>query len=65
MSSTAIGGPAGQPLASELFAGDAPPLIAGGPLEEKHLRSAAYRNAAQQEKLTSTHWHIALSLIHI
>jgi MFS family permease len=23
------------------------------------MRSAAYRNAAQQEKLTSTHWHIA------
>ncbi|TDH62664.1 MFS transporter [Dankookia rubra] len=59
MSSTAIGGRPAQPLAGELYAGDAPPLTSGGPLEEKHLRSAAYRNAAQQEKLTSTHWHIA------
>lgn len=59
MSSTAIGGPAPEPLAGKLFAGEATPLTAGGPLEEKHLRSKAYRNAAQQEKLTSTHWHIA------
>ncbi|WP_149538235.1 MFS transporter [Siccirubricoccus phaeus] len=36
-----------------------PPLTPGGPLEAKHMRSAAYRNAAQQGKLTSTHWHIA------
>src|SRR3546814_2981698 len=35
------------------------PFVAGGPLEEKHGRSQKYRNVAQDEKLTSTHWHIA------
>ncbi|WP_165943377.1 MFS transporter [Roseicella aquatilis] len=59
MSSTAIGSPAGQSIAGELFAGDTTPLVAGGPLEERHLGSAAYRNAAQQERVTRTHWHIA------
>ena len=53
MSSTAIG------AVPRLIDADPPPLVAGGPLEAKHLRSAAYRNAAQQGKLTSTHWHIA------
>lgn len=33
--------------------------VAGGPLEAKHIGSVAYRNAAQQEKITKTHWHIA------
>ncbi|HEX3450219.1 MAG TPA: MFS transporter, partial [Isosphaeraceae bacterium] len=30
-----------------------------GPLEERHLRSRMYRNAADSTRLTSTHWHIA------
>lgn len=55
MSSTALGVPA----IPQHEGAAAPPLIAGGPLEAQHLKSAAYRNAAQQEKLTSTHWHIA------
>lgn len=45
---------------------DTAPAVAGnlaaatvGPLEQQHMRSAAYRNVAQPEKLTSTHWHIA------
>src|SRR5918998_4182593 len=55
MSSTTLGpgiGPA-RPAAPE------PALVAGGPLEERHIRSAAYRDAAQQERVTRTHWHIA------
>jgi MFS family permease len=35
------------------------PFAAGGPLEEKHGRTQKYRNVAQGDKLTSTHWHIA------
>ena len=35
------------------------PFAAAGPLEEKHGRTQAYRNVAQSETLTSTHWHIA------
>ncbi|WP_090659595.1 MFS transporter [Belnapia rosea] len=36
------------------------PATAGGPLEEQHMRSAAYRNvAAEGGRLTGTHWHIA------
>jgi MFS family permease len=30
-----------------------------GPLEERHLRSRIFRNAADTTRLTSTHWHIA------
>jgi MFS transporter, putative metabolite:H+ symporter len=60
MSSTTLGGASPRkPVAGELFAGDAGLPPAAGPLEERHLRSQAYRNAAQQEKLTKTHWHIA------
>ena len=55
MSTTTLGaasGPLGPPSAE-------PALVAGGPLEERHLKSPAYRNVAQQERLTGTHWHIA------
>src|SRR3954451_14514791 len=52
MSSTAIGA-ATPGIVPE------PALVAGGPLEERHLRSSAYRNVAQQQNLTGTHWHIA------
>jgi len=55
MSSSALGASTAPPVPDAA----APPLVAGGPLEAKHMRSAAYRNAAQQEKVTSTHWHIA------
>jgi len=30
-----------------------------GPLEERHLGSRLYRNAADTSRVTSTHWHIA------
>jgi hypothetical protein len=30
-----------------------------GPLETRHLQSAAYHNATETTRLTSTHWHIA------
>src|SRR5438067_13235540 len=30
-----------------------------GPLEAVHLRSRNYRNAADNTRITSTHWHIA------
>ena len=30
-----------------------------GPLEQKHMQSAAFRNAADTTRITSTHWHIA------
>jgi MFS transporter, putative metabolite:H+ symporter len=30
-----------------------------GPLEQRHMQSAAFRNAADNTKVTSTHWHIA------
>jgi MFS family permease len=32
-----------------------------GPLEQKHMQYANYRAVAQDEKLTKTHWHIALA----
>jgi MFS transporter, putative metabolite:H+ symporter len=54
MSSTTLG-----PGIGSVRPGDSPPIAAGGPLEAKHIRSAAYRNVAQQEKVTRTHWHIA------
>ena len=54
MSTTTIGGTVPPPPLT-----DRP----GGPLEERHMRSAAYRNVAQGEaqegRLTGTHWHIA------
>jgi MFS family permease len=50
MSTTTIGG-----RAPSLPLTDQP----GGPLEERHMRSAAYRNVAQEGRLTGTHWHIA------
>ncbi|MCO6416892.1 MFS transporter [Siccirubricoccus sp. KC 17139] len=53
MSSTAVDA-AGAPAPDV-----GPPLVPGGPLEAKHMRSAPYRNAVQQGKLTRTHWHIA------
>jgi MFS family permease len=54
MSSTTLGAGAGASAAA-----DPPPLVAGGPLEARHIQSAAYRNAAQQDRVTRTHWHIA------
>lgn len=54
MSSTTAGTPV------EALVGPPRPLVAGGPLEERHMRSATYRNAARTDgRLTSTHWHIA------
>ena len=53
MSSTTLAPGIGAP------ADAATPLAAGGPLEERHMQSAAYRNAAQQHTVTRTHWHIA------
>ena len=32
-----------------------------GPLEEKYRRSAAFRDASDQTRVTRTHWHIAVS----
>ena len=32
-----------------------------GPLEQRHLRSAAFRAASDNTKVTSTHWHIAVA----
>jgi MFS family permease len=32
-----------------------------GPLEQKHLKSQIYRNVCDPSKLTSTHWHVAIS----
>lgn len=42
-------------------AGSSGGYVAGGPLEEKHMRNANYRAVADvnNEKLTKTHWHIA------
>ena len=36
-------------------------LVAGGPLEAKHLRSQSYRNVAQTARITRTHYHVALA----
>ena len=54
MSSTTLGRSPGAARAD-----DPPAFLPGGPLEAKHIGSAAYRNAAQQEVVTRTHWHIA------
>ncbi len=35
------------------------PAIGMGPLEQRHMRSAAYRAAADTTRITPTHWHIA------
>jgi hypothetical protein len=32
-----------------------------GPLEQRHRGSEAYRNAADNTRITSTHWHIAVA----
>ena len=32
-----------------------------GPLETRHRRSQAFRNASDQTRVTATHWHIAVS----
>ena len=42
-------------------AGSSSGYVAGGPLEEKHMRNANYRAVADinKERLTKTHWHIA------
>jgi MFS family permease len=32
-----------------------------GPLESRHLRSPAFRNASDTTRLTPTHWHIAVA----
>lgn len=32
-----------------------------GPLEERYRRSAAFRNASDQTRVTATHWHIAVA----
>ena len=34
-------------------------VIGMGPLEQKHMRSAAFRAAADTTRITPTHWHIA------
>lgn len=31
------------------------------PLEQRHMQSAAFRNAADNSRVTSTHWHIAMA----
>jgi len=36
-------------------------LVAGGPLEARHLLSQNYRNVAQTERITRTHYHVALA----
>ena len=41
------------------IAGPGQSAAALGPLEVVHLRSRNYRNAADNTRLTSTHWHIA------
>jgi hypothetical protein len=35
------------------------PAATLGPLEAVHLRSQNYRNAADNTRITATHWHIA------
>jgi MFS family permease len=32
-----------------------------GPLEQHHMQSAAFRDAANTERVTATHWHIAVA----
>ena len=41
------------------IAGPGQSAAALGPLEAVHLRSRNYRNAADNTRITSTHWHIA------
>jgi MFS family permease len=58
MSSTTLGPGVGRARPGTVPDADVPP--AAGPLEEKHIRSAAYRNVARSDgKLTRTHWHVA------
>ena len=41
------------------IAGAGPSAATLGPLEAVHLRSQNYRNAADNTRITATHWHIA------
>jgi hypothetical protein len=41
------------------IAGAGQPAATLGPLEAVHLRSQNYRNAADNTRITPTHWHIA------
>jgi hypothetical protein len=41
------------------IAGAGQPAATLGPLEAVHLRSQNYRNATDNTRITSTHWHIA------
>lgn len=38
---------------------DATMPAAAGPLEQRHRRSATFRNASDNTRITATHWHIA------